>query len=87
MILPIILSLLPTLIKGAENLLPGPGKGHDKKEMVMTLVSGLYDKFLKNSVPDLPLIDEKAVILEIASLLIDFLVDTVMTKNAGPAPQ
>lgn len=78
--LPLIIGALPVLINIAEKLIPDSDKGSEKKELVMSIMGALYDKFLQGVIPDLPGVDEKKIVLEILSHLVDFLVKKYFPK-------
>ncbi len=72
MILPIISFILPALIQSAEQLFGGGKKGPEKKHFVMEAVAAMIDK-----IPLPPFID-KALLIQLISVLVDYYVPTVL---------
>lgn len=77
-ILPILISFLPTLIKGAESLFPKkegePSRGGEKKAFVLSMVGKAFDMLhVEKILPDFPNVDEKAYFLDIVSVSIEHL--------------
>lgn len=84
-IIPILGIALPALIKVAERLFSGENKqpGSMKKFFVMNMISKLYDAVhLEKIVPDVPGLDEKALIMDFVSILIDRLVPELLNERA-----
>jgi len=67
----IVIALVPVLMKVAESLFSGQGKGADKKSFVVGILESIYDKGLVKLIPDWPNIDEKKLFVETCSLWID----------------
>lgn len=77
-ILPLIGIALPALMRLAEGLFSSSDSapsGAVKKSFVLEMLGKIYDAVhFEKFLPDLPGVDEKALLLEIASVLIDKLV-------------
>jgi len=67
----ILIGLLPVLVKVAEGLFSGSGKGPEKKSFVIGILESIWDKGLIKLIPDWPSIDEKKLFVETCSLWID----------------
>ena len=79
MILPLLISVLPTLVKTAENIFSGSGNetsNTEKKDWVKDVLGAIYDRMLKDHVPDLPGVDEKKIFIDVC----DFLIDQIHAK-------
>ncbi len=70
--IPILVAVIPGLIKLAEGVFSGSGRGSTKKDFVMRVVEALLQNV---NLPDvLKNTDEKKMMLEIISVVIDNLV-------------
>lgn len=78
MLIPILGALIPTLVNLAEKIIPQSGRGNEKKELVISILSKIYDTFLKGKLPDFEGIDERALFIEVSSMVIDFTVSKVL---------
>lgn len=75
-LIPILAALIPSLVKVTEGLFQGQEKsGEEKKQFVTTILENLFDKFLKDKIPDFPGIDERAVFCSTVSTMIDAAVE------------
>jgi hypothetical protein len=83
MFIPLLATLIPSLVGVVEKLIPQKDNGAAKKEIVQKILSSLYDKFLNGKLPDFPGVDEKELFMEASSFLIDFVVEHTFNKVSG----
>jgi len=76
--LPILLSVIPSLIGIAEKIIPkSDGSGSRKKQLVMSALELVYDKGVEKILPDFPNVDEKKLFLRTCEVWIEELVPQI----------
>lgn len=76
-LLPLLIGVIPSLIHAAENVLAPSANSSEKKEWVKDILGAIYDRVLKDKLPDFPGVDERAVFIDVC----DYILEKTILKN------